>query len=346
MRCVPDIHCFTSANLAYLDRARVLGESLRRHQPGWRFTLCLTDALPEGFTLDLAAEPFDDVVRLEELDIPEPRRWAFGHDIVELSTAVKGPMLCRLLGTGAKVVYLDPDIALFAPLDDLPGLLDRHDLLVTPHMLAPEDRGPPGPINEFNTLRHGVFNLGFLAVRPSPDGLRFAQWWRDRLLDHCLDDAGNHPFTDQEWVDLAPGFFPGLHILRDPGLNVACWNLSRRPVTIGGDGAIRAGGVPLRFFHFTQIQRAVGEEAIAAFAGDDTAVFELVAWYRRRLAAHAATGLPEGWWAYGCYADGRPIPRAHRRAWRASAELRARFADPFAAGPGSLAEHLLAQSPG
>ncbi len=37
------------------------------------------------------------------------------------------------------------------------------------------------------------------------------------------------------------------------------------------------------------------------------ALFEVMTWYERRL-AHNAAEIPEGWWAYGHYADGTPIP--------------------------------------
>lgn len=70
-------------------------------------------------------------------------------------------------------------------------------------------------------------------------------------------------------------------------------------------------------------------------------MFELLKWYRERLAANATQNVPEGWWAYGTYADGTPIPREHRRAYRSRLDLRKRFADPFAAGPGSLARFLV-----
>src|SRR5690606_24035113 len=40
-------------------------------------------------------------------------------------------------------------------------------------------------------------------------------------------------------------------VLRDPGFNVAYWNLHERPLTKTADGTVTAGGSPLRFFHFS-----------------------------------------------------------------------------------------------
>ncbi len=56
-------------------------------------------------------------------------------------------------------------------------------------------------------------------------------------------------FTDQRWVDFVPSFFDH-HILKDPGYNVAYWNLHGREVFNDGDRYL-VNGVPLRFFHFS-----------------------------------------------------------------------------------------------
>ena len=238
-----EVHCFTSATFAYLDRVRVLAETLRRHHPEWVFWLCLVDSEPPGFVFDRAQEGIDRVVRIVELGIPDLCRWMFMHDVVELCTAVKGPMLCKLLDSGTrKVVYLDPDIAVLESLSPIEALLDRYDVVFTPHQLEPEADYQAICDNEIGSLKHGVYNLGFFAVANTAEGKRFAAWWRDRLLQFCFDDIPSGLFTDQRWCDLVPAFFSNVHVLRDSGYNVASWNLSRRPISIEKDGSLRAGG--------------------------------------------------------------------------------------------------------
>ena len=333
-----EVHCFTSASLAYLDRVRVLAETLRRHHPEWIFWICLVDQEPPGFAFDPQREGFDRVVRVGELGVPDLCRWLFVHDVVELCTAVKGSMLCKLLDQGAtKVVYLDPDIALFNSLSEIETLLESHDVVLTPHQLEPDEQQRTVIDNEIGSLKHGIYNLGFVAVAGTDEGKRFASWWRDRLLQFCFDDIPNGLFTDQRWCDLAPAFFLGAHILRDPGYNVASWNLSRRPISIDEDGTIRAAGRLLRFFHFTKITW-VGELMLERYAGGRIETFELMQWYRRRLAGHAVADLPRDWWGFGRYADGTPIPREHRRLYRDRADLRERYPDPFCAGAAAFSE--------
>jgi len=331
-----EVHCYTSITFSYLDRARVLAETVRRFHPDWTMWLLLSDEAPEGFEFKLQDEDFDHVLTIGELGIPEWRRWMFGHDIVELCTAVKGKMMAHLLQQGADgVVYLDPDTALFSPLEDVLSMLEKHSIVLTPHIAVPESTYEGVLDNEIGSLKHGVYNLGFVAARNVPEGERFAHWWRDRLLQFCHDDVPNGLFTDQRWCDLVPALFDGVGILRNSGYNTASWNLSNRPIALGADGSIKAGDSTLRFFHFTKVN-SVGESMLEKYSYGRTEVFELLRWYRERLTSHNAVGLPAGWWAYGTYADGYVIKRSQRLAWRNRDDVRAHFKDPYASGPESF----------
>lgn len=333
-----NVHCYTSITYSYLDRARVLAESIRRFHPDWTIWLLMSDEPPADLQFDLKSEDFDHMITVGELGIPEWQRWMFSHDIVELCTAVKGPMMARLLEHGAdSVVYLDPDTALFAPLDNVVEMLEKHSVVLTPHIATPETSTEGILDNELGSLKHGVYNLGFVAVRNISEGVRFGNWWRDRLLQYCRDDVPNGFFTDQRWCDLVPALFDGVGVLRNSGYNVASWNLSNRPISMHANGDIQAGEQRLRFFHFTKVN-SVGESMLERYSYGRTEVFELLRWYRSRLEHHRAIGLPSGWWAYGTYEDRTPIPRSHRLTWRERADVRAEFRDPYESGPGSFSD--------
>jgi hypothetical protein len=333
---MPEVHCFTSASFSYLDRARVLAETVKHFHPDWTLWLCLSDREPDGFAFEIEKEKFDRLVRIEELNIPDLERWIFVHDVVELCTAVKGAMLCKILESGAdKVLYLDPDIALFGDLSLIPELLDHHAVVLTPHLLAPEPTLDGVQDNEIGSLKHGVYNLGFIAIRNSPEGRQCARWWRDRLIDFCFDDIPNGLFTDQRWCDLIPAFFPTTHILSDPGYNVACWNLSNRPINFRPNGEIWAAESLLRFFHFTKVN-SVGEKVLEKYANGRSEVFELLHWYRQKLAANKAKLLPSGWWAFGNYQNGKSILREHRLIYRKRTDLQSLLPRPFDSGPNTF----------
>ncbi|WP_250529157.1 hypothetical protein [Caballeronia sp. ATUFL_F1_KS4A] len=337
------IHCYTSISYSYLDRARVLAETVRRFHPDWTLWLLMSDEKPEGFEFDISEEIFDHIVTVAELGIDNWKQWAFGHDVVELCTAVKGTMMDRLLHEDVDgVVYLDPDTALFAPLEHVLATLETHAVVLTPHVIAPEETITGVMDNEIGSLKHGVYNLGFVAVRNSESGRAFGRWWRDRLLRFCHDDVPNGLFTDQRWCDLVPALFDSVSVLRDSGYNVASWNLSTRPISLLPDGRILAGKSELRFFHFTKVN-SVGEAVLLHYSYGRSEVFELLRWYRERLTDNAASGLPKGYWAYGVYDDGTPVPRSHRLAWRSRGDLHAAFADPFSTEKGGYKKWCLDQ---
>jgi hypothetical protein len=324
-----EIHCFTSFTYTYLARARTLAQTLKAAHPDWRLTGLVVDRAPPELTQGEWRREFDEIVLVETLDIPDFTRWIFGHGLVEACTAVKGHMLTRLLAVGTgKVFYLDPDIAVFHPLDRLAGRLDKASIVLTPHQTAPNDEAQAIIDNELAALRHGVFNLGFFGVRNDDTGHAFARWWSRQLYRACFEDVENGIFTDQKYCDLVPALFPDVCIERDPGCNVASWNLSRRRVTIDSDGVITVNGSPLQFYHFTKIG-GIGDAMTERYAGDNAAALELWYWYKRRLLQNAVTGIPDGWWYYGCFDNGTPIPAAARLLYRSRPELVEYFRDPF-----------------
>ena len=341
--------CFTSFSLGYLSRARLLADSLRRAHPDWRMVALLVDAMPAD--PGDAFAPFDAVVAAEALGIADFAGWMFKHDLVEACTAVKAPMLRALLQDGAeRVIYLDPDIAVFHPLTGLMARLDDRSILLTPHQCAPSGTAQGVRDNELTTLQYGVYNLGFLAVRNDAAGRDFADWWTAMTHRACYDDVEHGIFTDQKYCDLVPGMFDGVDIARDPGCNVASWNLERRALRFAPDGSLAVSdgmsgaAASLKFYHFSKIG-GIGDAMTARYAGDGTEVFEMVKWYKRRLRDFAVPGVGGIAWRYGYFANAVPIPRAARLLWRDRADLRSVFADPFAAHGDSFLAWLRRERP-
>jgi hypothetical protein len=336
--------CYSSFTFSYLNRARVLYRTLRRFHPDWELVALITDRPPEGFEFDAAQEPFDRVVWAEDLGIPDFRRWLFGHDVVEVCTAVKGPFIHQACASGADaVIYLDPDTALLASLEPLERLLQEHDILLTPHLIDPNDQPLAILDNDLSASRTGIFNLGFVAIRTAGEGARFAKWWNDRLLAYCYDDMPNGLFVDQRWCDHVPALFDRVKVIRDPGYNVASWNLSKRTVAVGKDGAVTVNGQPLRFWHFTKLG-PLGDTMTKRYARDNFPVYEIWGWYKRQVEAATDPAIPERWWAYDAYADGAKIEKAARVVYRQRGDLQQAFPDPFASGPGSFQDWMAGQA--
>ncbi len=326
---MPEIHVFTSAALNYIPKVRMLFQSLRHHHPEWRLHLALADELKP--TLDLSTEPFDEVCTIAELNIPDWRGWAFCHSIVELATAIKPFMLARLLGLPGckKVLYLDPDTVAFSRLDDIIDSLDRASIVLTPHQTQPEQTLAAVMDNEICSLKHGIYNLGFIAVAATDTGHSFAQWWSERVYHFCRADIPNGLFTDQRWIDLVPALFDQVTILRSSRHNVATWNLTTRKLGISNSASYIVDGEPLGFYHFTGFDSGAHRIMAAKNGGNNPAVQQLINWYTRQTEDLVHDSLTREPWAYGIYSDGTPISKAQRLIYRERVDLQKTFPDPF-----------------
>lgn len=341
------IHAFTSFSYSYLNRARVLASTLKAQHPDWILWAVLTDKEPEGFHFDLEHENFDGVLTAEDLFGEGTDSWLFGHDVVEACTAVKGMASVALLKQPGceKLVYFDPDIAVINPMDEVIDLLDTHSIVLTPHQTDPEPRANRWAIqdNEIASLNYGVFNLGFVAMANDDEGRRFAQWWDDRLRDWCHDRIDIGVFVDQKWCNLVPCFFDNVKVLRDPGYNVASWNLSQRKMRYDETGTALINDRPLRFYHFTKLG-PVGDVMTQRYARDNVDVYELWWWYRQQVLSASAPEIPKGWWHYGTFDNGEKIPKPARELYRDRGDLRKAFPEPLQSGQGSFYEWLLAET--
>lgn len=338
---MPGVHLLTSFTYGYLSRARVLAESVRKVHPDWTLWAVMADRPPRGFDDAVWRGEFDHVLDAATLYGDEWRNWIFRHDIVEASTAVKADAMLYIFQAGAdKVVYLDPDIAVFHGLDDIVDRLDTASILLTPHQVEPNATAAEIADNELTSMKYGIYNLGFLGLRNDADGVKMAEWWASRLRSACYDDVANGIFTDQKYCDLVPGLFANVAIVRDPGCNVASWNLSRRDIRIRPNGDIMVNDEhKLRFYHFTKID-AEGDVMTDRYARGRLDVFEIWNWYKRAIAEKQLHSIPPRYWAYAQFEDGTPIPKSARILFRSRDDLMAAFRDPFAAGEGSYLEWL------
>lgn len=235
----------TICSINYLAKAATLVDSYKAHHPEDDFYVVIVDR-----KTDLEHDVANAMVLwVEDLEIPDFDRKAFEFDVIELNTNIKPTAMATLLGRYDRVVYLDPDVFVYSRLEPVIASLTGADVVVTPHALSPiEDREKP---DEVDLLRFGTFNLGFVGVAQTPEGFRFLRWWSARCLENGFYEPQSGLAVDQKWVNLAPAFFQGLRILRDPGLNVAFWNLHERELSLSAGEWLVNGSQKLYFVHFS-----------------------------------------------------------------------------------------------
>ena len=338
------MHIFTSITSNYIPKARVLAHSVKKYVPNAVFHLLLCDTPPQGF--DLEQEEFDHLMLLDELDIDNKKSWIFQHNVVELCTAVKGrgfQEIFRRFGPD-KIIFFDPDMVLFSGIEVIEGQLDQHSVLLTPHQTEPARTRSSILDNEVSSLKYGVFNLGFLAVRNSPEGIRFVNWWSDRLRDFCFDDRARGLFTDQKWGDLAPALFADLGILRGPQFNVSTWNIDSREITGDIAEGVYVNKIPLCFYHFSGIDSGAQKLMLEVYGNNNPALHQLRDWYLIRCDEMGQGLLGKLPCRYAFYDNGNEVRPAERLLYRYREELSDRFPDPYACPPKGIGYRAWFQS--
>jgi hypothetical protein len=231
----------------YFAFARVLADSFHRFHPSVPLYILVADSPAHGAA---PTGEHDRFVTLEELQMPRMERMLIRYDRKQVLTAVKPALLRHVLDCGYETaIYLDADMLVTANLDPVLNAVAGHAMTLTPHV-GPAFAAAERLDLERALLFAGMYNAGFVGVTECDEARRFLDWWDRRLQTHCVDDirAGLH--FDQRWLDMAPALVGDLLLMRDPGVNVAYWNLPDLNVSSGPDGLL-VNGTPLRLFHFS-----------------------------------------------------------------------------------------------
>jgi len=264
------------------------------------------------------------------------------YDILELNTNVKPTFMKYLIAKYdlAQLVYLDPDIFVYRPLTPVLQSMDHGAAVVlTPHLTRPVNDGKQP--SEQDMLYNGTFNLGFIAVRRCAESAGLLDWWEERCLEQGFSEGRSGLFVDQKWMNLAPGMFAGVEILRHAGCNMAYWNLQERRLRAEPDGYVveAAGGageaeelVPLCFFHFSGI--VVSDATVLSNNTNRFTLAErpdlarIFADYKAAVVANQSAAVESLPYGFDRFSDGTVVTRLARRMYAAH---RARWAgeDPF-----------------
>jgi glycosyltransferase involved in cell wall biosynthesis len=310
------VKCVTIVAKNYLHFAHVLADSFYEFNPDYDFAVLVVDAQPD----EISSQPHFEVMTPHDLniDFDEFLKMALIYDVMELCTALKPWALEKLLQDGATTaLYLDPDIFVYSSLSEIEERSRLSGIVLTPHGVRPMPRDGLAP-SEANIMQSGIYNLGFIAV--GPGNQEFLQWWQERLRRDAISDPVNMLFTDQRWIDLVPSYW-NVDILRDPGYNVAYWNVDNRELAATPEG-ITVDGRPLRFFHFSGfdphrpwiLSKHVPHRP-RVLLSENSVLAGMAEEYAQETNSHRNNIVAEEY-RYGRFASGEQITRDVRRAYR------------------------------
>jgi hypothetical protein len=319
----------------YAHFAQVLLASCRAAHPEAALFVCYADRPPADWH---EAVPGTQVVHGDQLGIPDWRTFAFQYTPFELSCALKPHLLRHVVGLGYdEVVYLDGDMVVYGPLESVFDALHTASIVITPHLLTPLPDDGERP-HEQAFLVSGTYNAGFLAVRSDATTGRFLDWWSSMVSRRCFTDLAASLFVDQKWLDLVPGLFGSVHVLRDPGCNAGHWTLSQfrfEPLADTGRtrSGVAVGGAPLVLFHFSRMSPASPDDYLNSQSrvrlAEIPALARLVRDYHAALDAAGRMRCESWGCSFDMLTDGTRIQPAWREAVRRRHPSVASVADPF-----------------
>ena len=357
---------FTIVARNYYGLAQVLKQSLLQHHDDVEFLVIVADGIPKTQNNQFGADAIDGLAVMRRYAAEEKLiEAAFKYNLTEFCTAIKPFCFQYLFDTTevSQVVYMDPDIFVFASMAPVFDKLITASIVLTPHIIFPSSL--EGKRSDKGIMATGIYNLGFIGLRRSEAGTTFANWWGQRLLDQCFVDSHDALFTDQKWADFVTALFPevAVCVLRHGGTNLAPWNFHERQVATDADGRlivkrrldpletlpIDAGRPPetLIFVHFSGFDyKRLCSGEVAQYNIDGLSIYPdlqpLIDRYMGAIQARKETvqqflGMS---YLYATYQDGSPVTAFHRRLYRSAVESGLSVGNPFVTGVGSFHQRL------
>lgn len=238
----------TISTIAQLPNALTLGGSFELHHPGELFVIGLADDpdhLPAGFQ---CAYP---VLLATDCLGPEVALLSTQYTPTEFVAASKPSFIRAALDTFTSesyLLYADPETFIYQPLTPIYEQLQSASALITPHITqAPNDSARP---DEKALQNIGLYSSGFLAFSRTTETNRLVAWWQDRVTSRAFINPCEGLCADQLWLMHWPIFFEGVRVVKNPGWQVALWNLPERQLHLTNAGWRVGKEVPLLFINF------------------------------------------------------------------------------------------------
>lgn len=320
----------TVSSASHLFLAKIMAKSAKDQIENVKIVLCLVEEeIPKSA---MEYPHFDHIVLAKNLGFKNFYHSIFKYNILEAITSVKGQLFIYLLETfndEDKFVFLDTDVKILGPFDEINQALQTHPIVLTPQLLSPQEK-----INHYIdweqiVSQKGTYNTGFLAINRSEEARSFVYWWSKRLEKYCFNNISYGMFVDQKWMDLAPCFF-NVFILKHPGYNAALWNLPEREITLLENGEYRSNGKPLRFFHFIDTEAYWNYEKTSMFMPDREDDFQiLLKGYMQQTKEMLLLESANQPWSYDYFTSGEKIVDITRINYRKYYDLFKDYDNPF-----------------
>ena len=134
------------------------------------------------------------------------------------------------------LAYLDADLYFYNSPNEIYEEFGHNSIMIIPHNFSKDQK--------FREKTSGIYNVGMLIFKNDANALECLNWWRDKCLEWCFDYYEDGKFGDQLYLNDWLKRIKGVHVLKNPGANVASWNIRNYD----------SSKWPLIFYHFHGIR--------------------------------------------------------------------------------------------
>lgn len=205
---------FTVCYIRDLGNAVLLGNSLKKFYPETPFKIFLADKIeniPAKFQTEFEIEAID-LLTLAEL---AKYNWN------ELKDNCKPFIAQKLLEKHQQVSYFDATSVVFSSLNSI--LENSANMILVPQLLF-ANKYP----KENEALNEGIYHAGFFSMRQSDESLKLVNWWKNKAFEKGFERVCEGMNKDRLILELVPVLYKGVHVEKNPAINVGKWNLAER----------------------------------------------------------------------------------------------------------------------
>jgi len=237
---------YTVVTPNYLAHAWSLKKSFLQHNLDAEFFICIL-----GDESHYPDKNLLNVYFINNISDDRIKGMILRYNPFELSCAIKPFFATHILEDQPglqRLIYLDSDMyvfGVFTPLTDAAITLSPHRTKNIGFLPVTEN------FSFISLNRYGVYNAGYFELQRKGEAMAFLDWWKVLMEKGAFNKPDEHLFTDQPWLNAVPSFFDDIYINKNPGYNVAYWNLIERRVE-EKEGSIYVNGEPLVLFHFAK----------------------------------------------------------------------------------------------
>lgn len=293
-----------------LPYAMVMARSVKQNMPDSKVVVgIIEDKIPESA---LRFPCFDEVILMKDLSsISHSHKFFFQYTVQEAIRSCKALVMKYIYDkyTAEEImVYLDADMMLYGPLNELPAVLAEHPVVLTGHFIYPETLDPD---HLEDVRKSGIHYSGFVALKRHAEAEKYLLWRSKLSAHHGYYDHEQNRFADQDWLDISHHFFEGIYSLRHAGYSVTSLNLIERwNIDQIREDFYVINEQPLRCLQFSpQFQLA----AAWIDLGKGAKYNELYNRYLIEVKELERSNLRLSQWSYGCFSSGELITDETKR---------------------------------